>query len=100
MQENDRLEEAPSQAHLALPLQDGTAIAIKPGTVIMLIEDPSRADRIFQLVLRKVHHRYLDFDAVSADRKSTRRVRFRADWKGKHESPHKTEQENAMQFKP
>lgn len=100
MEVNDRLEDAPVEPHLALMFADGTAMAIKPGTVIMLIEDPKRADKVFQLVLRKVSHRFLDFDAYSPDKKSSRRVRFRADWKGKYESPVANAERAAKKFTP
>lgn len=77
--------DAPSEPHLGILTAKGM-IPLKVGSVMAIVEDPQRVDGVYLLVLKKVDHRYIEFDALSSDKSSTRRVKFVAEWKGDFKS--------------
>lgn len=53
---------APVQPHLALLTDEhGGVTAIPPGATIFIIEDPTKLDRIFPMILAKVTRRSIHF---------------------------------------
>lgn len=77
--------QAPLGPHLCLLVnQSGEVLAIPPGALLYIVEDPKRPDKIYPLVLVKVSRKTLDFKAYSSDARSTRMVRFEAKWSGKY----------------
>lgn len=80
---------APREPHLALLIDDGTGpamVALPIGSMLCIVTDPTKIDGIIPLVLAKVHKEHLDFFAYTRNKKSTRAVRFKADWQGKYKS--------------
>ena len=76
--------EAPSGPHLGLLQNEaGEVLAIPRGAVLYIIEDPKRPDKIYPLVLMGVSRKELTFKAYTNDARSTRIVRFKAEWSGK-----------------
>lgn len=57
----DHSVQAPKEPHMALLAKDLTAIAIPRGATLYIIEDPSRADKILPLVLKRAAMKRLDF---------------------------------------
>lgn len=71
--------------HLALLTDEtGTAIAIPPGANLFIIEDASRADGVFPLVLLAVSRKNLRFQCGCGIPKCTRTAEAVIKWKGKH----------------
>lgn len=59
---------APEAGHFALLYNDaGARLAIRPGASLWLVEDPSQADKIFPLTLRKVSLKAITFQMTQAD---------------------------------
>lgn len=71
--------------HLALVTERGM-MALKPGNVIAIVEDPTKPDGIFLLAIHEVSHKKLVFVAYTQDRSSSRHVVFKADWRGDYKS--------------
>lgn len=67
--ERSQLEAAgPDGPHLALLMDEsGMRVAIPPGASLWVVEDKSKADKIFPLTLKSVSHKKLTF--VMADDK-------------------------------
>ncbi len=63
---------APEGGHFALLYSEtGARLAIRPGASLWLVEDPSQADKIFPLVLKKVSVKKLIFQMTQADGSTT-----------------------------
>lgn len=80
---------APKEPHLAVLIDDGTGpalVALPKGTMLCIVTDPSKIDGIIPLALAGVDKKHLDFMAYTRNRKSTRAVRFKADWQGVYAS--------------
>lgn len=53
----------PKGPHLAIVFDKaGRMLPLPPGTQMFLVEDPSRPDKIFPLILKKVSHKALVFE--------------------------------------
>lgn len=60
--------QAPTGAHLALKIsEDGEWMAIPEGATLWLVEDASRQDKIFPLILKQVRHNKLVFVMVDGN---------------------------------
>lgn len=95
---------APTHAHMAL--QTGKVgdpagiLQIPEGSHIFIIENPRKANTIFELILEKVVFdngvpKELRFVAYTKNWKSTRRVVFHANWMGEYQSGLDADQQGA-----
>lgn len=87
--ERSHLEgEAPSEPHLLILVgaegEVGMWTALPRGASITLVEDPSKADKIFPMVLYKVSRKALDFVCACGQTSCNRRIRFVANVSGWH----------------
>jgi hypothetical protein len=89
---NNLLGDVPDQPHLGLITDEtGAAIAIVPGASMMIIEDPSRADKVFPVVLAKVAFKsgvpdYLLFICACGEIGCSRNYRFKCTTGGWHKA--------------
>ena len=63
----DKMDGPPTGPHLALRLDDGSSIPILEGNHLWIVEDATRVDSIFPLILKKVSHQALVFAMVDAN---------------------------------
>ena len=75
----------PPYSHLAIQTKGGL-IPLRKGTIVAIVEDATRVDGIFHLVIDTVDQRQLVFTAFTPDGKGKRKVTFKANWSGKYES--------------
>ena len=74
----------PRKPHLGLMAKDGSILAIPPGTMMVIVEDPSRVDGVMPLLLVEVSRNKLLFvPYTTTPGPNTRYVEFKANWKGK-----------------
>lgn len=60
----------PKGPHLAIVFDKaGRMLPLPPGTQLFLVEDPSRPDRIFPMVIKKVSHKALVFELEGTEYK-------------------------------
>lgn len=86
MSEEDKDEGIqPPYPHLAIQTRGGL-IPLRKGTIVAIVEDPTRVDGIFHLVIDSIDHKKMIFKAYTADGKTNRKVTFKANWSGKYES--------------
>lgn len=77
--------DAPSEPHLALYTDEsGLATAIPPGATLFLVEDPSRADKVFPMILLSVSKKALLFACACGDASCTRKYKFVNNVSGMH----------------
>lgn len=80
--------DAPDEPHLLiLTGMEGTQglwTALPPGANLTLVEDPSKMDKIFPMVLAKVSRKALDFVCACGQPNCNRRIRFVANVSGWH----------------
>jgi hypothetical protein len=66
---------APKGGHFALlASESGARLAIRPGASLWLVEDPSQADKIFPLTLKRVSVKSIVFQMTQADGSTTEYV--------------------------
>lgn len=76
--------------HLALVTSETMeAIAIPPGAMMLIVEDPTRADGVFPIVLLSVSRKHMKFQCGCGLVNCTRTAEMAIKWRGKH--PQKTE---------
>ncbi len=69
--------EPPVGAHLAVLTDDtGHAMALPVGCTMYIIEDPTRADKTFPVVLARVNRRVIEFLCACGNPSCTRKYRF------------------------
>lgn len=86
-------QDIPTGPHLALMTGDGRAIAIRPGAVILFIED-ARKPPMPMIFTKLVPKKYIEFTAYSTDPRNRRKVRYKADWSGIYRSTTKDAVQN------
>lgn len=60
----------PKEAHLAVIFdRAGRMLPLPPGTQLFLVEDPSRPDKIFPMVIKKISHKALVFELEGTEYK-------------------------------
>lgn len=87
---------APDKPHLAVMTGNGTATAIPIGATMLVIEDPTRADKITPLILLKVSAKTIDFACACMRPGCTRKLRYRVERSGYH--PSTTESRHTAAF--
>ncbi len=75
----------PPYSHLAIQTKGGL-IPLRKGTIVAIVEDPTRVDGIYHLVIETIDHKKMVFRAFSSDGENSRKVTFKANWSGKYES--------------
>lgn len=74
--------------HLGLMMGDGSVMRIPRGATLLVIEDPTRLDKVLPLILTKVSMKAIDFTCACGNPDCTRKLRYRAERAGYHPSMH------------
>jgi hypothetical protein len=75
--------------HLALRMDQGAFLAVPPGAMLAIVENPERYDGVIPVILLKVSRKELVFRCGCGNGSCTRVGKFKAIWKGVH--PHREE---------
>lgn len=87
----------PDGAHLAvLTDESGLFTAIPPGATVLLVEDPSRMDRVFPMILAKVNRRTMEFICGCGEQGCTRRYVYKLLSGGGHHVNRQTRTQQAL----
>lgn len=92
---------APSKPHLLILTDDsGLYTAIPPGAVVLIVENPSKLDSIFPMVLHSVNHKVIRFRCACGRQGCNRLIEYRASMSGHHQQSSKASKQAFEQANP
>ena len=89
--------DVPAGAHLAiLTDESGLFTAIPVGATVLLVEDPSRMDRVFPMILAKLSRTKMEFICGCGEQGCTRRYAYKLLGGGGHHVNRQTRTQQAL----